>query len=459
MHSSLFIIAAFVISLAIAPASMFRVTQGFASTEQLVSGKQEDPRGSSMSENRIAVRLQARIRSRFGFAPAIQGLVSDMRVQRDLLSRNVVVTFVPDDGAAIAPWATGSDRFMRVDVTLGGIRSVIDIGRISSELREHLPEGIRLPVGTTLLGRTAVDGIARMETEGIAKSGYDFDPDSVAQRVAEAFRKNELGAEIAMKTLPGTVSNATDEDLGELELLASGRSNFEGSGKGRKNNIRKGLSKYMHNLIVEPNEEFSINRVLKEVPIREWEMALGIFSGGELRMVPGGGICQVATTLYRGILNAGFPVTKRSNHSLFVHYYEKYGVGIDATIFPASAPDLRFVNDTQKPLLIQAYFEGDEATVNIYGTPDNRNVRVTGPYFAENAPEDFRVDGKKLSSREIAWVRDVTYEDGSTDQYVVLSRYKSIPRSVVKEYAQTLSSKPANMHAAVADLNAHMHVQ
>ncbi|MBI2635862.1 VanW family protein [Candidatus Peregrinibacteria bacterium] len=282
----------------------------------------------------------------------------------------------------------------------------------------------------------------------MAKSGYEYEDDP-AQKIAEAL-KNDTEETIAvrLRAAPGRINNESLEELGDLVLLASGRSDFAGSGEGRKANIRKGLTKYIHNSMVEPGQEFSINAILKHVPIKEWEMALGIFGGGILRPVAGGGLCQVATTLYRGILNAGFPVTQRSNHSLFVHYYEKYGVGIDSTIFPGSAPDLRFINDTASPLLIQAYVEDAEATVNIYGTPDGRTVRMTGPYFAENAPEEFRVNGRKLSSREIAWVRDVTRSDGIESRDVVLSRYKTIPRSVVREHARTLATVPANVRAA-----------
>ncbi len=316
--------------------------------------------------------------------------------------------------------------------------------------------GIRLPQETTLrVTARDEDGIWRAETDGIAKAGYAVD-DDIPQRIADALQDGSEVLAIELRTAPGSIRNESLEELGDLQLLSSGRSDFAGSGEGRKANVRKGLTKYLHNVMVEPGQEFSINGILKHVPIREWEMALGIFGGGELRMVAGGGICQVATTLYRGILNGGFPVTQRSNHSLFVHYYEKYGVGIDSTIFPASSPDLRFINDTGKPLLIQAYVEDYEATVNIYGTPDGRTVHMTGPYFADNAPEDFLINGKKLSAREIAWVRDVVYDDGRTVQDTVLSRYKVIPRSAVKEHKDSLSTVAANtrtidkdrMHAA-----------
>lgn len=397
---------------------------------------------------RAASRLIRRIEDRYGFQLGVSEALRGIKEQRELLTRSVQVAFSPDDGKTLEPWHAGAERFLQVEISPMGMRSTIDQSRIAAETTNEEAVGIIFPKGAVLLSTSRdEDGIWRAETSGVAKSGYEYEDDPV-RKIAAAMEKDEETVAVRLRTVPGRINNESLEELGELALLASGRSNFAGSGEGRKANIRKGLTKFIHNAMVEPGQEFSINGILKHVPIKEWEMALGIFGGGILRPVAGGGLCQVATTLYRGILNAGFPVTQRSNHSLFVHYYEKYGVGIDSTIFPASAPDLRFVNDTASPLLIQAYVEDAEATVNIYGASDGRTVRMTGPYFAENAPEEFRVNGKKLSSREIAWVRDVAHSDGRESQDVVLSRYKTIPRSVVREYARTLDTVPTNVRAA-----------
>ena len=144
----------------------------------------------------------------------------------------------------------------------------------------------------------------------------------------------------------------------------------------------------------------------------------------ELRPTPGGGICQVSTTLYRAILFGGFPVLQRRSHSLYVTYYKKYGVGLDATIFPGSQ-DLVFLNDTPGNLIIQATVENaDEIVVNIYGIPDGRTVALEGPYMSENAPDDLRVNGRRLTQKEIAWKQQIRYNDGRIEENVILSYYR-----------------------------------
>ena len=159
-----------------------------------------------------------------------------------------------------------------------------------------------------------------------------------------------------------------------------------------------------------------------------------IKNGKDLVPIAGGGICQVATTVYRAALNAGLPVTERASHSLYVSYYEKYGVGIDATIFPHSQ-DLTFVNDTGNYLLVQAYSREFEAAVHVYGHSDGRAVTLRGPYFSTSASSVMEQLQRTLRNNEIAWLQTVRSVDGSEATNVIFSRYLEIPRRLRSEYA------------------------
>ena len=97
--------------------------------------------------------------------------------------------------------------------------------------------------------------------------------------------------------------------------------------------------------------------------------------------------------------------------------------------------DLAFVNDTGNAILIQSWSEGDEAFVNIYGTPDGRSATLTGPFFIQNAPADLRINGRPIKYNEIAWYQDVRLPDGSSRRDVVYSRYRGMPMSLGKKYA------------------------
>ncbi len=402
----------------------------------------------SSFDQRVAVRLQRRIANRFGFLLSFPAVLSGLREQRELLARSVTVTFDAQDGRDIPAWnasVQSAPHWMAVEVSPLQLTSSLSRERIAEDLRTNPPAGIRYPVDAALIAvEEDEDGILRARTEGVAKTGDDFHPEAVAGFLLSAMGQSQTGVTLRLSTKPGRLINLSGTDLGNLELISSGRSDFAGSGVGRKNNVRKGIANYLHNAVVGADGDFSMNRVLANAPLNEWDMALGIFDGGELRPVPGGGLCQVATTLYRAALNGGLPVLSRANHSLYVHYYEKYGVGIDATIFPGKQ-DLTFRNDTGHPLLIQAYTEGDEAYVNIYGTSDGRVANLRGPYFSTNAPADVTVNGRPLRYNEIAWVQTVRFSDGREENNTVVSRYKSIPRTVVATYLHAAAGSDASV--------------
>lgn len=76
----------------------------------------------------------------------------------------------------------------------------------------------------------------------------------------------------------------------------------------------------------------------------------------------GGGICQVSSTLYAAMLNAGLPATERHPHSLKMRYIPE---GMDATI-SGNTLDLRFINIFAEPIQIQASADQGTLTVSIY---------------------------------------------------------------------------------------------
>lgn len=233
--------------------------------------------------------------------------------------------------------------------------------------------------------------------------------------------------ELEFETSKGGIVNETSVDLGEMQLLGVGRSNFEGSPEGRDFNVRKGLNEKMHNILLAPGEEFSYNSYLGPVThAAGWKDSLAIFGGSQLIPVPGGGLCQTSTTVYRAMLNAGLKVVEKSNHSLYVHYYKKYGDGLDAAIYPGSK-DLRFINDTPDFLLIQAYDEGFDGVVKIYGTSDGRSVDLIGPFYQGKVSEEYQTRIKPRWN-QIIWIKRTNWPSGQTEEDLLVSTYRTAPR-------------------------------
>lgn len=272
-----------------------------------------------------------------------------------------------------------------------------------------------------------IEGKKQAIVEGIAQNGQEINISETKNNIIKNIKGEIEDAEIILKTIEAEVINETNLNLGDLQLISVGRSNFKGSPSGRSFNINKGLTEKVNNVLLSPGEEYSFNSLLGPVTYnRGWKDSLAIFGGRDLRPVPGGGLCQVSTTVYRAALNAGLSITEQYNHSLYVGYYRAFGDGLDSTIFPG-IKDLKFVNDTNNYLLIQAYTQGDDAYVNFYGTPDGRKVNLAGPFYQNKISEEYKEKIGNLRRSEIAWLQEIIYPDGTIREEKIVSKYNTNP--------------------------------
>lgn len=262
------------------------------------------------------------------------------------------------------------------------------------------------------------------EVIGELRDGHIVNIASTVENMMDSFGEDSFEIDLVVVETRGEIANKTDVDLGNLDFLARGRSNFEGSTAGRAFNVRKGLEEKMNNIIVAPEATFSFNSFLGPVTYSAgWKGALAIFNGEDLKPVPGGGLCQVSTTVYRAALNSGFDIVEKRNHSLYVHYYREYGNGLDATIYPGQQ-DLKFVNNTGKYVLLRSWTEGDEAYVDFYGTDDGRKVELIGPIYRGQIPEAYR-DQIELGGSQIAWIYKIVWPNGQVDEKILKASYRN----------------------------------
>ena len=320
----------------------------------------------------------------------------------------------------LADWLTFPEK--------DGVLSVeIDHGKLAEYLGENIAPDIDQPSQNAIILSLPTDETDYVRVEGIAKDGIELDLEKTAQEVVVAINQGQEIITLPVNVVEGKIINETGVDLGELKHLATGASNWEGSPDGRDFNIRKGLSEKVNNILLEPGQEYNFNKNLGPVTHSAgWKDSLAIFGGKNLVPVPGGGLCQVSTTIYRAAINAGLEITERSNHSLYVHYYKAYGDGLDAAIYPGSK-NLKFVNNTGNYLLIQAYDDGFDGYVRIYGTPDGRSTALEGPFYPKNIPVDWQ-DKISLRYNQIGWWYTIYDLEGKViEEKQLTGTYRSIP--------------------------------
>ena len=137
--------------------------------------------------------------------------------------------------------------------------------------------------------------------------------------------------------------------------------------KNRNQNIKLAVDA-IDGTVLQPGEEFSFNMATGNRTSEKGYQPAGAYKNGVLIEEPGGGVCQVSTTLYHAIIESGFRTTERNAHSFAPSYVEK---GQDAMVsFDGYAgPDLKFVNTGSASVVLRAAFSGRELKMSIVGLP------------------------------------------------------------------------------------------
>jgi vancomycin resistance protein YoaR len=193
--------------------------------------------------------------------------------------------------------------------------------------------------------------------------------------------------DIPVNKTPPDITTDKVNNLGIKQLIGRGTSTFFHSIPGRVYNVVLASSR-INGTLVKPGDTFSFNDTLGDVSAFTGYQQAYIISGGKTILGDGGGVCQVSTTLFRAILNAGLPVVERAAHAYRVGYYEQDSPpGLDATVYGPS-PDLKFTNDTPGYILIEATANPKNYSLvfELYGTSDGRAATISKPVVTNVTP-------------------------------------------------------------------------
>jgi vancomycin resistance protein YoaR len=223
---------------------------------------------------------------------------------------------------------------------------------------------------------------------------------------------------IPIEIIQPNITTEKVNNMGINELIGVGHSLFYHSIQSRIYNINLAASR-LNGVLVAPDEVFSFDKTLGDISAFTGYQQAYVIQNGRTVLGDGGGVCQVSTTFFRALLDAGLPIVERHAHAYRVGYYEEDSPpGIDATIFVPSV-DLKFKNDTGHYILIQSKIDLNNLalTFELYGTKDGRQVTMTKPVISNQAPPppDLYQDDPTLPKGEIkqtdfaAWGADVYF--------------------------------------------------
>lgn len=254
-------------------------------------------------------------------------------------------------------------------------REAVTIGQEGNVLKRFLTQN-RLKKGETVTFslKYTVDGEA-------ARQAVENNTAVLNREATDATLTRENGEFIVNPGQTGCSVNVDESTAKVVNYLTTswrggigeGMTEYGNGTSGRKQNVAVGAEK-INGTLVQPGEEFSVEAVVVPFDAENGYALAASYEMGKVVDSYGGGICQVSTTLYVAVLKAELEVTERYSHSMIVHYVDP---SMDAAI-AEGLKDLKFVNNTDAPIYIEASADGSTLHFAIYGheTRDpNRTVR------------------------------------------------------------------------------------
>ncbi|WP_028784800.1 VanW family protein [Thalassobacillus devorans] len=181
----------------------------------------------------------------------------------------------------------------------------------------------------------------------------------------------------------------------DSELLANIRTQeigsyvtyFNPNNKERSHNIRL-AAEAIDSHVVFPGETFSFNEVVGKRTKEKGYKPAPVIVKGEVTEGIGGGICQISSTMYNAVDNAGVKILERYSHSKRVPYVPE---GRDATV-SWYGPDFTFKNVYNQPLLIRTRVTNGQVSINVYSSDvvDFESRKIPGA--TKKLPEEIELD-------------------------------------------------------------------
>jgi len=288
---------------------------------------------------------------------------------RELIYQEKNKTFIIDDKTFVS-WLCLKNKFFE-DKIIG-----VEISLSDEEISKYFDDKIKDEVNQEPILPKFEFKDNKVTSFESGKDGLKINYEQSIKNIKEAFEKRNMDKIPLLVEIDPVPKIDSINELGIESVIGTGHSNFAGSSANRRHNIKTGASK-INGLIIKPGEEFSLLKALGETDASAGYLPELVIKGDKTTLEYGGGLCQIATTMFRTALATGLPITERRNHSYRVSYYEP--AGTDATIYIPN-PDLKFINDTGNNILIQTRFEGDnDVYFDFWGKSDGRIVSSTVP--------------------------------------------------------------------------------
>jgi vancomycin resistance protein YoaR len=259
----------------------------------------------------------------------------------------------------------------------------------------------------------------------------------------------------AMVLVPYDIVSAeiSTKELRKNTVLISEYGTEVGSNAERNTNIRKACE-LLDGSMVAAGATLSLNDILGERTEEKGFRSAPVLMDGNTVDDIGGGICQVAGTIYNAALLANMEVVERVRHTYPAQYLP---VGLDATL-NWSDKDLKLKNNSNYALYLSVKYDqaSGRLTVKLYGQPLESGLRieVVPEIIKEIQPRGRNIEytpalasgvEKLLESEQLGYEVKVYrnfYFDGELIKHELLSHDSYAGRPATVQVGAPIGSKP-----------------
>ena len=218
-----------------------------------------------------------------------------------------------------------------------------------------------------------------------SQNGISVDLDATISQLNEALKDGLKEPILVAAEVTETQPAKTTEMLSSIQdVLGTFSTDFSSSGASRSKNLQVGSGK-INGAVLMPGETLSGYECMHPFTKANGYASAAAYENGQVVDSVGGGVCQIATTLYNAALLAEMEITQRQNHSMVVSYVKPSN---DAAI-AGTYKDIKITNPYDTPVYIEGGTSGKTLTFTIYGKetrPANRTIKYVSETLGVTDP-------------------------------------------------------------------------
>lgn len=259
-------------------------------------------------------------------------------------------------------------------------------------------------------GFVFTDGSVEVEP---AQPGLQLDQEGLIGNLNEKLFEGQHSFQVPVsESRQPELTTKEAESLKPTEMLSKFKTNYamvDDPDGARTYNLEI-ASKAINETVLAPGEVFSVNDTVSQLDYREAK----VFQEGLIQYAEGGGLCQVASTMYVAATRAGLEIVERHPHYALLEYIKP---GFDSTVWFGDAYgngelDSRFKNTTGGYVLLREWVDKDGNMYSeVWGQPTGKSAELRSEQISHTNSSSTWVTYKEVKEDGEVVEEGKAYED------------------------------------------------